>query len=89
MHVRKAFVTLDVGRGTPSLYVRFKRDILCSSDMEFICSMRHPDELLALLKFRYGGGREAVMPHYQMVSRYCNESGWDDVKKINRWRFVC
>ncbi len=36
--------------------------------MELVRSAGHPAELWALLKFKYGGGREVVMPKIDQVS---------------------
>ena len=36
--------------------------------MELFKSIAHPTELWALLKFKYGGGKEMVMPKVEYVS---------------------
>ena len=39
------------------------------SVMDLLKSVAHPSELWALLKFRLGGGKEAVMPHLDYVRK--------------------
>lgn len=36
--------------------------------MELVRSAIHPNELWALLKFKFGGGRDVVMPKIDQVS---------------------
>ena len=37
------------------------------AEMDFIRSLAHPDEIVALLRFRFGGGRETITPSLQEV----------------------
>ena len=36
--------------------------------MDLLKSVAHPSELLALVKFKYGGGKETIMPHLDISS---------------------